>query len=203
MSIGSFFTKKIGPLPVWGYGAIAAGGTFLLLKGGGSKKTSGSGPATNAPGGSSNSNFTGNTTETLSDDQTFGGGSLGFLGLPFLGGRNMFVHMHPHPSGGYWVGGRNYSDHAFSPFGFGRDGVHRGGFPGTDHRHGAFGGRNYRGNNQQGGQPRGFGQGHYNPFAGIGSRLAQSQHPGNRGARRNPGYARNINPDALPSNRRG
>lgn len=203
MSIGSFFTHKIGPLPVWGYGAIAAGGTFILLKkGGAGGKKAGSGPAANAPGGTSSGSFTGNTTETISDDQTFGGGSLGFLGLPFFGGRNIFVHMHPHPDGGYFVGGRRYSHHAFAPHGFGRDGVHRGGFPGTDHRHGAFGGRDYRGRNEGGGFPRGFGQGHYTPFAGIGSRIAQSFHPGNPGARHNSGVARNLNADARPSNRR-
>jgi hypothetical protein len=203
MSIGSFFTKKIGPLPVWGYGAIAAGGTFILLKGSGSAgkgKKAGSGPASNAPGGSSTGSFTSNTTETLSDDQTFGGGALGFLGLPFFGGRNIFVHLHQHPGGGYFSGGRRYSDHAFRPFGFGRDGSNRGGFPGTDHRHGFAGGRNYHGP-QRGGHPRGFEQGHYNPFAGIGSRLATSFHPGSPSARRNPGYARHLNADARPSNR--
>lgn len=203
MSIGSFFTKKIGPLPVWGYGAIAAGGTFLLLKGGGSKgKGAGSGPAANAPGGTSTGSFSSNTTETLSSDQTFGGGSLGFLGLPFGGGRNIFVHLHQHPGGGYFSGGRQYSDHAFRPHGFGERGVHRGGYPSTDHRHGFAGGRNYRGDNRQGGQPRGFGQGYYTPFAGIGARIAQGFHPGSGSARRNPGHAwGGIPADARPSNR--
>lgn len=206
MSIGAFFTKKIGPLPVWGYGAIAAGGTFILLKGGGggskSKgkgKGNGSGPATNDPNGSdgSSGSFTGNTTETLSSDQTFGGGSLGFLARPFGNFSNVFVHLHPHPHGGFFSGGRNYSDHAFRSHGFGRSGRDRGG---DDHRHGAFGGRNFRGSRNQGhgGTPRGHAQGHYSPRPGLGSHIAQALHPGNRRARTVAPSSTRPNSDARP-----
>ena len=205
MSLGSFFTKKIGPLPVWGYGAIAAGGTFILLKGGGAGgkkgKKSPSGSANNAPDGTSTGSFTSSMNETLSDNQTFGGGTLGFLGWPVQAGRNIFVHLHPHPFGGFFHGGHQYSSHAFRGHGFGRDGIHRGGYPGSDHRHGFAGGRDFHGRNNGGGHPRGFGQGHYNPRAGIGAGLAKFYHPGNKGARRIAPNHRGVNPDALPSNR--
>lgn len=211
MSIGSFFTKKIGPLPVWGYGAIAAGGTFILLKGGGGggkakgKGKAGSGPASgdgsDSMGGSSS--FTGNTTETLSSDQTFGGGTLGFLGRPFGNWGNVIMHLHPHPQGGYQLGGQRYSHHAFASHGFGRGGRRDGGRGGSDHRHGAFGGRPFRGRNDGhgNGHARGFGQGHYTPSGGIGSKIARSFHPSNPGARgRSYSAKRTVNNDARPSN---
>lgn len=207
MGIKEALTHKIGPLPVWAYGAIAAGGTFLLLSGGksGSKKKPGSGAAAGGADGTGGTNsYTGNstTTETLSDNQTFGGGSLGFLGRPGGGLGNVFVHLHPHPDGGYFVGGRNYNSHAFKNHGFGKDGRHRGGFPGEDSRHGFGGGRDHHGPNEGGGHPRGFGQGHYNPTAGIGSRIARGFKPGNSGARGTPHTtARHLNADARPSNR--
>lgn len=204
MSIGAFFTKKIGPLPVWAYGAIAAGGTFLLLSGSGGGKSkgkgkkAGSGPAANSNDGSSgdSGSFTGSTTETLSSDQTFGGGTLGFLGRPFGNWGNVLVHLHPHPNGGYHFGGRHYSNHAFKPHGFGRGGSHRGRQGGDDHRHGAFGGRPFRGNNNNhgNGHARGFGQGHYTPHGGIGSKIASSFHPGNKGNRGTSHSAPRRNP---------
>jgi hypothetical protein len=202
MSIGSFFTHKMGPLPVWGWGAIAAGGTFLLLKGGGgsaSKKGAPGGSANSAGNGSSGT-FTGNstTTETLSSDQTFGGGTLGFIGRPLFGDRPVFANLFQSDGGGLWHGGRRYDDRPFWPFGFGSNGQHRGGYPGTDHRHGAFGGRNFRGGNNSG-HPRGFGQGHYTPGAGIGARIAKSFHPSSPSARYTSPIARHTNRDALPT----
>jgi hypothetical protein len=210
MSIGSFFTKKIGPLPVWGYGAIAAGGTFILLKGGGkgkkgSQDSNGSGNGNGSQGGANGtvkSNL--NTTETISSDQTFGGGSLGFLGWPGQFANNIFVHLHPHPHGGFYRGGRHYSDHGFESHGHGRDGGRRGG---DDHRHGAFGGRGFGGfrGPEHGGQPRGFGQGHYTPSGGIGARIASAFNPRNSGNRRGVALtSTHPNADALPTgNRRG
>lgn len=192
MSIGSFFTKKVGPLPIWGYGAIAAGGTFILLKGSGSKssgkagakKGASGGQGAGSGGGSDTGSFTGSSTQTLSSDQTFGGGALGFLGSPFGNFGNLFVHLHQHGGGGYQMGGRNYSDHGFRSFGFGRDGMGGGRGRTTDHRHGAFGGRPFRGGGQNGGgRPRGFGQGHYNPTGGLGSRIASGFNPRNSGNR--------------------
>jgi hypothetical protein len=206
MSIGSFFTKKIGPLPVWGYGAIAAGGTFILLKGGGGgakgkgKGKQGSGNSAGDGADGSSGNFSGSykTDSTLSSDQTFGGGALGFLGTPFGNWGNLFVHLHPHGDGGYNMGGRRYSDHAFRSHGFGDNGRRRGRGGPTDHRHGAFGGRPFRGGGDQGGRPRGFGQGHYSPGRGVGSRIAQSFNPGNRGNRGTSWSSRTVNSDALP-----
>lgn len=208
MGIKEALTHKVGPLPVWAYGAIAAGGTFLLLSGGKGKssaKKPGSGAAAGGADGTGGTNtYTGNstTTETLSNDQTFGGGSLGFLGRPLGGLGNVFVHLHPHPEGGYFVGGRNYNSHAFKNHGFGQDGRHRGGNPAEDHRHGFSGGRDHHGPNEQGGRPRGFSQGHYTPGPGIGSRIARSFKPGNTGNRGTRyGTARDIPADARPSNR--
>jgi hypothetical protein len=187
MALKGFLTKKIGPLPTWGWGAVAAGGTFLLLKGGGggkSKKSAATQPSGGAGANQQPPNDAGNYTSTISDNQTFGGGSLGFLGNPLRGFGNVFVHVHRHPDGGgYYVGGRGYNHHAFGGHGFGDGGRHRGGHPGSDNRHGFGGGRDHRepGGNRGGysgsGFPRGFSQGHYNPSQGMGSRIARSFSP--------------------------
>lgn len=41
VDIGNAFTRKIGPLPTWGWGAVIGGGLFLAtrLRGGDSEKT--------------------------------------------------------------------------------------------------------------------------------------------------------------------
>lgn len=203
MSIGSFFTKKIGPLPVWGYGAIAAGGTFLLLKGGGAggksgSKKAGAGANGAANGNGSTGNFSGtsNITDTYSGDQTFGGGALGFLGGPWPHFGHINTHLHF--GGDRWH--RGYSAQGFRNWGFDSNGRHGGRRFGSDNRHGFAGGRNFRGPNNGGGTPRGFGQGHYTPSGGIGSRIASSFNPrntGNRGTR----YG-GLSSDALPTGSR-
>ena len=185
MALKSFLTKKVGPLPTWGWGAVAAGGTFLLLKGGGGGgKKSAHEPSGGAGSNQQPPNDAGNYNATISDTQTFGGGSLGFLATPLRGFGNVFTHIHRHPDGGgYYVGGRGYHHHAFEHHGFGDGGRHRGGHPGSDHRHGFAGGRDHRehggngGGDHGSGRPRGFHQGHYNPTAGVGSRIARSFSP--------------------------
>jgi hypothetical protein len=127
----SFLTNKIGPLPVWGYGAIAAGGTFLLLKkGGGSSAKKKTDPSTDPNSGATTQppNDAGNYNSTITETSTFGGGTLGFIGRPLQGFGNVFVNLHRHPDGeGYFSGGRRYSDHAFRAHGFEGGGRHEGG----------------------------------------------------------------------------
>lgn len=200
MALKSFLTKKVGPLPTWGWGAVAAGGTFLLLKGGGGggkSKKDASDPNGAAGSNQQPPNDAGNYNATISDTQTFGGGSLGFLGHPLRGFGNVFVHVHRHPEGGYYVGGRGYNHHAFSGHGFGDGGRHRGGHPGSDHRHGFAGGRDHQqGGGNRGGTPRGHAQGHYNPTRGVGSRIARSFSPNSSRYRDNnassPGNAHDL-----------
>jgi len=91
MSIGSFFTKKVGPLPVWAYGAIAAGGAYVLMSSGKSKKGEGKGgqsgtDSSDANSATSSGSFTGDLKETINSDQTFGGGGIGFFNGPQMGG---------------------------------------------------------------------------------------------------------------------
>ena len=155
----SFFTKKVGPLPIWAWGGLAAGGTFLILKrGGGSKKDSGA-PQGQTSGGSQPPNDAGNynatINSTINSDSTFGGGTLGFIGRPLQGFGNVFVNLHHHPEeNGWFHGGRRYDAHAFERHGFGDGGRHdrrgrgdrdSGGFSGGRNRQG--GGRNRGGGN--------------------------------------------------------
>lgn len=153
--MSNFFTKKIGPLPVWAYGAIAAGGTFLLLKGGGGggkakKKDASTDPASGAL--TQPPNDAGNYTSSITESSTFGGGTLGFIGRPLQGFGNVFVNLHRHPEHeGYFHGGKRYPDHAFRSHGFGGGGHHDGGrgdhrgfggfAGGRDRHHGSEGGR--------------------------------------------------------------
>src|SRR5882762_8810166 len=118
--MANFLTKKIGPLPIWAYGAIAAGGTFLLLSsgGGGKKKKKGS-DSGNTNSSTSDSTGQYSIKESINSDQTFGGGGIGFFGRPFDGGgRNIFMNFHHHPDGGYYHGGRNYDARSFRRHGF-------------------------------------------------------------------------------------
>lgn len=79
----SFLTKKVGPLPTWGWGAVAAGGTFLLLKGGGG---GGKGPKNAADnGGQSIPNYNFKTTMS----QNIGGDSVSYATHPFGDGSHV------------------------------------------------------------------------------------------------------------------
>src|SRR5882762_5458448 len=126
--MANFLTKKIGPLPVWAYGAIAAGGTFLLLSSGGKSKKK----DPNAAGGSTDNSTTGSAntnwklSESINSDQTFGGGGIGFFNGPHWGRGQVFVNLMHHPDGGYFHGGRNYDSHAFRRHGWGDGGDHGG-----------------------------------------------------------------------------
>lgn len=148
--MSNFLTKKMGPLPVWGYGAIAGGGLLLLKK----KSGSGGGGNPNAmdpnqpngmPGGP---NTTGASQAFMyggsgNIDQTFGGGSLGMYSWPYAGGGNQFVNLFRHPFGDSWRhGGHGYPFHAFDRqpfFNFGGLFGHDGGF--HPFGGGGFGGR--------------------------------------------------------------
>lgn len=189
MSIGAFFTKKIGPLPVWAYGAIAAGGTFLILSSGKSKggAADGTGSDPSDPNAgtankiTSSANVNSKLNQTISSDQTFGGGGIGFFHHPMSMGQGVFVNMFHHPDGGYFHGGRHYDSHAFRAHGFRDNGRHFGGFPNHDHFHG-FGG----GNDHHGGPSRGHNRDHggrnHNPFKGGPKRGGHSpSRGGNRG----------------------
>lgn len=151
----NFLTKKIGPLPIWAYGAIAAGGTFLLLSGGGGGKKK----DPNAAGGSTDNTTTGSANtnwklnESINSDQTFGGGGIGFFNGPHMGRGHVFVNLMHHPDGGYFHGGRNYNAHAFHRHGWGGGGHHGGSSHGRgdDHRHGFGGGNDHH---DGGGGPR-------------------------------------------------
>jgi hypothetical protein len=141
----NFFTKKVGPLPIWAWGGLAAGGTFLILKGGGKKTAADPGaPQGTTSGGTQPRNDAGNYNATITETQTFGGGTLGFIGRPLQGFGNVFVNLHHHPEhDGWFHGGRRYDSHAFGHHGFGEGGRHHGGPHGGDRGHGGFaGGRN-------------------------------------------------------------
>ena len=139
----NFFTKKVGPLPIWAWGGLAAGGTFLILKRSGSKKDPGA-PQGTTSGGTQPRNDAGNYNATITETQTFGGGSVGMNSWPLQGFGNVFVNLHRHPEGeGWFHGGRRYDSHAFNHHGFGEGGRHHGGPHGGDRGHGGFsGGRN-------------------------------------------------------------
>ena len=72
----SFLTKKVGPLPTWGWGAVAAGGTFLLLKGGGGGSRAGK---ASDNGGQSLPNYNFQTTMS----QNLGDNTLSMATHPF------------------------------------------------------------------------------------------------------------------------
>lgn len=116
----SFLTTKYGPLPAWGWGAIAGGGLLLLKaksKGGGGNPNAGDPNAPNGmPGGPNNAGasqaFMYGGSGNI--DQTFGGGSLGMYSWPYAGGGNQFVNLFRHPWGDSWrYGGHGYPFHAF------------------------------------------------------------------------------------------
>lgn len=194
MALKEMLTKKIGPLPVWGYGAIAAGGTFIILKRRGAGSAAGGSDQggagqTGGAGSGINGSFKGtsNITSTYSGDQTFGGGALGFLGGPWPGLGNMFTHLH-HDGDRWRYGGRDYDGRGFRHHGWDNDGRRRRRDDDDDRR---------RGHRERGGFPRGFGEGHYSPRRGDGSRFASSFNPrnsGNRGTRWG-----GLNSDARPT----
>lgn len=113
----SFLTTKYGPLPAWGWGAVAGGGLLLLKAKGGGKPKAAADP--NDPNGaqgagappSSQAFMYGGSGNNYAD-QTFGGGALGFYGYPYGGGGNMFVNLHRH-DGEWHHGGHGYPFHAF------------------------------------------------------------------------------------------
>lgn len=151
----NFFTKKVGPLPIWAWGGLAAGGTYLILKRSGSKKDPGA-PQGTTSGGTQPRNDAGNYNATITETQTFGGGSIGMYSNPLQGFGNVFVNLHRHPDGeGWFHGGRRYDSHAFQRHGFGDGGRHEGGYRGDRGDGGFAGGRNRRG----GGGNRGGGNG--------------------------------------------
>lgn len=153
----SFLTQKMGPLPIWGWGALAAGGTFLILKSGGKKKT-GTGDPNNPNGSTSTINekrdITANTNSTWDGSATWGGGSLGFMMNPLPAFGNVFVHMHrDHDRDGWHHGGRRYSGHGFEGHGFEEGGRRRRGGH-DDHRGGREGGRHEGRGGREGGRGR-------------------------------------------------
>lgn len=174
----NFFTKKVGPLPIWAWGGLAAGGTFLILSSGGGKKKDPGAPQGNTSGGSQPPNDAGNYNATITETQTFGGGTLGYIGRPLQGFGNVFVNLHRHPEqDGWFHGGKRYDSHAFHGHGFGEGGRHHGGPHGGDRGHGGFnGGRNGPprrggGRNNGGGHHSGGGNG------GVRGRIARSFSP--------------------------
>lgn len=187
----SFLTQKMGPLPIWGWGALAAGGTFLVLKSGGKGKASANGDPNNPNGTGSTLNekrnitATSTTNSTWDGSQTWGGGNLGFLMGPIPSFGNFFVHMHhDRDRGGWFSGGRRYRGDSFEGHGW-KEGGHRGGGD-NDRRGGDRGGG--RGGSK-GGRGGGFGA------------IARSFSPGSSRYRDNnqssPGnYSRN---DTLPT----
>lgn len=176
----SFLTNKIGPLPAWGWGAVAGGG-LLLLKAKGGKPPAGQDP--NAPGatpgapGASTAVMYGGSGNNYADP-TFGGGSLGMYSWPYAGGGNMFVNLWKHPFGDSWrFGGHHYPFHAFDrhPF-FNWGGLFGGGDHDRDDRFRGFGGfdrgrswghgdgdRGVGWNNDPYQYPRGATGGHFGP----------------------------------------
>lgn len=114
----SFLTQKFGPLPAWGWGAVAGGGVFLLSrKGGGKPKTADPNDPNGAQGAgappSSQAFMYGGSGNNYAD-QTFGGGSLGMYSWPYDGGGSMFVNLFRHPHHDSWHhGGHDYPFHAF------------------------------------------------------------------------------------------
>lgn len=142
--MSNFFTKKVGPLPVWAWGGLAAGGTFLILKKGGSKKDPGA-PQGQTSGGTQPPNDAGNYNATITETQTFGGGAIGLHAWPLQGFGNVFVNLHRHHDGeGWYHGGRRYDSHAFHKHGFGEGGRHEGHYRGDRGDGGFAGGRNRR-----------------------------------------------------------
>lgn len=167
----SFLTQKMGPLPIWGWGALAAGGTFLVLKSGGKKSAAGGDP--NNPNGTGTGSTlnekrnitatsTSNTNSTWDGSNTWGGGNLGFLMGPMPSFGNFFVHMHhDRDRGGWFSGGRRYNGHGFEGHGW-KEGGHRGG--GDDGGRGGDRGGN-RGGSRGGGRGRGGNGGGFGAIA--------------------------------------
>lgn len=179
MSIGSFFTKKVGPLPVWAYGAIAAGGGYILMSSGGKgKKGQGKGgqsgtDSSDANSATSGGSFTGDLKESINSNQTFGGGGIGFFNGPGMGGGGTFFNLFHHPEGGYFHGGHRYDSHAFQSHGFHGGGHHFGGFPNHDGHHGFSGG-----NDWDDGGNRGRGNGHNRDHGGRNRNPFRGKSPG-------------------------
>lgn len=141
----SFLTKKAGPLPVWGWGAVAAGGAFMLFRKSAAPKTNGSDASS---GGQSIPNY--NFKTTLSQNN-------GWDTVPYS----------PHPYGSMvseidgsffgdgplslWTGGpMEYTD------------VFR------DHQGRDRGVGRYRGRDREGYGPHSGGRDHFNPPPGGG-----------------------------------
>src|SRR4051794_34810931 len=106
--MSNFLTNKIGPLPAWGWGAIAGGGVFLLAKKGGGGKPKPE-PDPNDPNGAQGAGappasqaFMYGGSGNNYADQTFGGGSLGMYSYPYDGGGSMFVNLFRHPHHETW-----------------------------------------------------------------------------------------------------
>lgn len=125
--MSNFLTNKVGPLPAWGWGAIAGGGILVLKMSSGKKKPvdpAGADPAAAPP--ASNAVMYGGSGNNYADGQTFGGGSLGMYSPPYPGGGNILVNLFRHPHGDAWHhGGHHYPFHAFEHLppilGFGGD----------------------------------------------------------------------------------
>lgn len=139
----SFLTNKFGPLPVWGWGAVAGGGLLLMKM----RKPPSAGGDPNAPGGgmpgapgASQAVMFGGSSNTLTDP-TWGGGSLGMYSWPYSGGGSMFINLFRHPFGDSWMhGGHGYPFHAFDRHPFFNWGGLFGGGRGEDHDFRGFGG---------------------------------------------------------------
>lgn len=176
-----FLTDKLGPLPLWGWGAAAGGGLLLMSAGGGKKKKDPTATDPNAaqnqppgaPGASQAFMYGGSGNIYGGGDQAFGGGALGMYSFPYFGGSSMFVNLFRHPHGDSWrYGGHGFPFHAFDRFPF----FHGGQGPDRDHREGR--GQNFG----HGGGDRGVGFGN-DPYQYPRGGGGGQQGPGGTGGR--------------------
>lgn len=152
----NFLTKKIGPLPAWGWGAMVGGGAFLLMK----KKSAAGGQAGGSGGGGSSSqppndagNYSANIKESVDTNTSYTnagygwGGGFGFPRDPFAGGGAVFVNLFRNHDGGYHGGW----DHRHHDHMYGRGGQRRDGWDNNNrfNRGGGRGGGGGRGRGKQ------------------------------------------------------